>query len=131
MKRIIVYSLSISSYLFTCNVDSNLNPYQDCFNAMSAICNPLKMKGSKEIKTCMNAVDQMTSAMNYYWQNVRKECGQWAWQGFVGNVSSTNCTAANQQLWNNTYYVTPLGTNIYVSEALTDSIIVGLWERTK
>ena len=127
-KRIAVFSAVIGTFRYTCNVDSNLNPFQDCLNTMGKLCDPTYISGnSTRINGCKNAVNTMTLGMSIHWQKVRKECGQWSMNGFTGLATSTLCSAANIALQNNAYYIGPDGSQIKVSSALTDSVVQGLW----
>jgi len=138
IKRTQIFSAPIGTYKYTCNLDSNGNPFQDCLNTMAKICHPDYMgTNSTLIRMCKDNVNSMvkstTQPMNVYWQNVRKECGQWKWtDGTIGNIDSTKCFDANLELQKNAYYVVPsedgTGTvNIPVPSALTYSINKGLW----
>jgi len=130
-KRVEVFSQNIGSYRYTCNVDANGNPFQDCLNTQAKICNTTDMgTDPTRLSDCKNGVDKMALNMSTYWQAVRRECGQWAWTGFIGNKDSSNCAAANNNLIANAYYVTPIG-RVYVTSALTNSVNVGLWGNTK
>jgi hypothetical protein len=129
-KRILTFSQVFGTYKFTCNVDSNLNPFQDCLNTMAQICNVTYIAGNPtRINDCKNGVDSMTGQMNIHWQNVRKACGQWPWYGTTGSVASTNCASASSALQQNAFYITSVG-SINVPVSLTDSINRGLWSNT-
>jgi len=138
LKRTQIFSAPIGSYKYTCNLDSNGNPYQDCLNTMAKICHPDFLgTNTTRITFCKDKVNSMvvstTQPMNRFWQNVRKECGQWKWtDGTIGNIDSTKCIDANLELQKNAYYVAPnedgTGTvKIPVPSALTESISKGLW----
>jgi len=129
-KRILAFSQVIGSYKFTCNVDSNLNPFQDCLNTMGQICNPTYIAGdTTRINDCKNGVNIMVRQMNSHWQLVRKECGQWPWYGTTGSVTSTNCASATQALQANAFYIAA-GSKINVPASLIDSINRGLWSNS-
>ena len=109
-------------------MDDNQNPFQDCLNTMGKLCDPTYMSGnSVRISECKNAVNSMTLGMSDLWKNVRRECGQWSFNGFTGNVSSPDCNTANTNLLDNAYYVTHDGTKIYVTSALTSTVNAGVW----
>ena len=130
VKRTLTFSAVIGLYKYTCNMDDNQNPFQDCINTMGKLCNPTYMSGnSVRISECKNAVNSMTLGMNIFWQNVRRECGQWSWNGSTGAVTSHNCISANNQLENNAYYIAD-GTKIYVTSALTSTVNAGVWGNT-
>jgi len=130
-KRILAFSQVIGSYKFTCNVDSNLNPFQDCLNMMGQICNPAYIAGNTtRINDCKNGVNSMVGQMNSHWQLVRQSCGQWPWYGTTGSLTSTNCASANKALQANAFYITSDGSKINVPSSLTDSINKGLWSNT-
>lgn len=90
-------------------------------NLMGAFCDPNFVGwDSTRIQGCKNAVDTISGALNIYWQNVRRECGQWP---FYGQRSSNNCEPANAALRANAYYLLPDGaTRIYVTSQLTSSM---------
>lgn len=130
-KRILAFSTVIASFKYTCNVDDKLNPFQDCINTMGKICDPTYISANTtRINDCKTAVNTMTLGMSIYWQNVRRQCGQWTYNtvdGFKGSVISNNCYLANQALQQNAYYTTPDGQRIPVTAALTNSVNSGLW----
>jgi len=132
-KRILAFSAPIGSYRFTCNLDSNGNPFQDCLNAMAEICNPSYLGvDTTRINYCRDAVNSMAGQMNVHWQLVRKECGQWKWTNAdgtikIGSASSTNCSLANIALQQNAFYISG-GVRINVPASMTESINKGLWK---
>jgi len=133
-KRDQVFSQNIGSFRYTCNVDANGNPFQDCLNTQAKICNTTDMgTDATRLSDCKNGVDKMALNMSTYWQAVRRECGQWPWiDGFTGNKTSSGCVTANYNLTRNAYYIVPdPPTKVYVTSALTDSVNVGLWGNTK
>lgn len=69
----------------------------------------------------------MTAGMGLPWQNVRKECGQWSLNAYVGSVASTNCINANIQLQSAAYYLAADNTKLFVTSALTGAVNKGLW----
>lgn len=135
VKRTIAFTTVIEPYKYTCNVDENLNPFADCLNTMSKVCNAAYI-GSNMVKlnNCKDAVSNRTSQMNVYWQNVRKFCGQW--NGFTGVLTSNYCADANKELQKNSYYLAPdpdIPGNFlrsYVTRALVNSVNDGLWNNT-
>jgi len=131
-KRDQVFSQNIGSYRYTCTVDANGNPFQDCLNTQAKICNTTDMGNDPaRLSDCKNGVDKMALNMSTWWQAVRKECGQWPWiDGFTGSKDTTNCAAANKNLIANAYYLAN-GVRIYVTSNLTTSVNVGLWGNTK
>ena len=72
----------------------------------------------------------MARQMNNYWQNVRKECGQWSWDGYLGNKDHPNCANANTELQTYAYFVLPDGRQANVTRQLTNSVSSGLWSNT-
>ncbi len=127
IKRTQIFSAPIGTYKYTCNLDSNNNPFQDCLNMMAKICHPSYMgNDTARISGCKSSVNSITGGMNSYWQDVRKACGQWSWNGAVGSVASTSCTSANIALQNNAYYIVG-GILTKVPASLTTSINLGLW----
>jgi hypothetical protein len=68
--------------------------------------------------------------MNIYWQNFRKYCGPWPFNGTTGSVASTSCATASSALQQNAQYVTPQGSKINVPASLIDSIRRGLWSNS-
>jgi len=67
--------------------------------------------------------------MNTHWQAVRKECGQWSWNGYPASitaVSSSNCATANSNLIANAFYIHN-GVQVRVDSGLTESTKVRLW----
>jgi len=130
-KRVLAFSQVIGSYKFTCNVDSNLNPFQDCLNTMAQICNSTYIAGNTiRINDCKNGVDSMVGQMSSHWILFRQSCGQWPWYGTTGSLTSTNCASANKALQANAFYITSDGSKINVPSSLTDSINKGLWSNT-
>lgn len=145
-KKTLVLSDVIGTFKFTCNVDSNNNPYQDCLNTMAAYCNTNYMRNNAtRITKCKSMVNTMVSQMADPWKNVLKACGQWSWDGltgdyppsvltgtysavFKGTYPSEKCNAANTEL-QKTYYVTDAG-RYYVTKDMVDSVNAGLWKNT-
>jgi len=129
-KRILAFSQAIGSFKYTCNTDSYNNPYSDCLNSMAKICNTTDSSFDKA--NCHTGVNMMFGNMSPYWQNVRKECGQWSWaengQTFVGNSASSNCATANSNLRTNAFYIHN-GIRVPVDLGLTESTNVGLWSK--
>lgn len=86
-KRVQIFSIRIGSYQYTCNTDQNGNPYADCLNTISKICD--RKDSDYRAGSCREGVDRIlggtspSGALNR--QNVRKFCGQWSWNGFTGN----------------------------------------------
>ena len=73
----------------------------------------------------------MTRGLSSVWQNVRKNCGKWSFDGnAVGSVTSLDCTNANNALKDKAYYILPDGTTQYVDTRFIDSVNVGLWGNT-
>ena len=129
-KRIQVFSQNIGDLKFTCNNDALGNPYQDCLNAQAALCNPTYISRKSTRKTqCRNAVDTMTRGLSSVWQNVRKSCGQWSFDGLIGSVNSQNCINANHAL-KSAFYILPDGNRQYVADPFIDSVNEGLWGNT-
>jgi len=122
VKRAEVFTISIQTYKFSCSVDNNYNPFQDCLNTMSALCNPTFItKNSTRISNCKTSVDGMFSQMNPLWQAVPASCALWK-----SSSTSTACDTANKKLTENAYYTSPTGL-VPVTSALTDSIKQNLW----
>jgi hypothetical protein len=133
-KRTEVFSQNIGDWKFTCNTDSNNNalgnPYQDCLNAQRAFCDPTYISGNSTlINACKNAVDTMTKRLSSVWQTVRKNCGQWSFDGLIGSVNSQNCINANDAL-KSAFYILRDGTRQYVDAPFIDSVNTGLWANT-
>jgi len=116
-----VFHRVIAGRNYTCNVDTNKNPFADCTNTMAEICYRLP-------SDCRSAVDSMFIQMNSNWQAVRRECGQWQWTdevktSFTGSYSSDACATANSNLITNTVYTPKIdGPPIKVYEGLTNSM---------
>jgi len=127
-KRVLVFSQNIDSLRFTCNTDTNGNPYQDCLNAQGAICNPNYIEGNSDrIKTCKDRVNEMTTSLSLPWQNVRKYCGKWSFNDVIGSPDSLSCNNTNILLQKNAFYTLNDGTTVRVTPALTESVMEGLW----
>ena len=127
-KRAQVFSQNIGDWKFTCNNDELGNPYQDCLNAQRAFCDPTYISGNlTRINACKYAVDTMTRGLSSLWQTVRKNCGQWSFDGRIGSVNSQNCINANDALKTNAYYILPDGTRQYVDDPFIGSVNTGLW----
>jgi hypothetical protein len=128
-KRTLIFSKVIGPWTFSCHVDGNGNIFQDCLNAMYKIC-----FDNTDIQYCKEKVDQMFRQMSSWWQDVRKQCGQWKWDETVGNVNSEACTNANILLQKNAYYVkydlTGNRVNATVPSSLIDSINKGFWSNS-
>jgi len=130
-KRALLFSQNIrvsnQVYMYTCNNDTFGNPYQDCLNALGAICHKDYIALDQSlIKNCKDGIDQMTRGLSYHWRNVRKACGQWSFDGAeMGPYNASNCAAANNELQKYAFTdgISP------VTAALTDSVIEGLWSR--
>ena len=136
VRRTAVFSAALGSLSFTCHVDDQKNPFADCLNTMARFCNPIHLgKNSTRITFCKTAVNDMARGMNRFWRDVRKECGQWSLDGFVGQKDSKECDAANIELQKNAYYLvwnedTEQYEQVFVSPELTTSVKVGLWDNT-
>lgn len=128
VKRIQVFTVALDTFKYTCNVDDFRNPYQDCLNIMAKMCDPVYLStNSTRINYCKNSVNSLTLQMNFYWQKVRKECGQWPFNGTIGVATSVACADANIALQRNVSYTAVDGTLIKVTPALTDSVNQALW----
>lgn len=125
------FSENVNDLKFTCHVDGNNNPFQDCLNAMAYFCHPDTIADHpSNPNRCKKAVDDMVGFMNPVWQNVRIECGQWPWNGYKGNVTSDECTAANAALHIGAQYVAADGFITRPTLQLTDSVNARLWSNT-
>jgi len=130
-KRGLVFSTNIGDYRFKCTNDTNGNPFQDCINAQGALCKPTYIAGNNtRISDCRNAVNTMNRGLSSFWQNVRKSCGQWSFDGIIGSVTSSNCVNANNALKTNAFYILPDGSKQYVDDPFIDSVNTGLWGNT-
>jgi hypothetical protein len=127
-KRVVAFSRVIGTYEYTCNLDSNNNPLQDCLNTMAKICHPEYMGTNKTlIRDCKIAVNSMTRKMSPWWKKVRIACGQWAWtDGTIGSLTSSSCDGANLALQTNAYY-SARGESVSIPSSLADSINFRLW----
>jgi len=136
-KRILAFSQVIGSFKYTCNTDANNNPFADCLNSMAKFCNTADPTFDKN--RCQTGVDTMFRGMNSWWQNVRKECGQWSSDGSPASstpASSFSCVSANLALTTNAYYISwnpqkGLYENIQVTSELTYSINERLWSKIR
>lgn len=123
------FSKVIDKLNFTCTVDSNKNPFQDCFNTMARLCNKNYISGSAaRISNCKESVNEMFSKMGKDWKEVRKECGQWPWKEdkapkYVGAVTSNKCAKANSNLENVKY----IDGTVNVSPILIKTLAERLW----
>jgi len=128
-KRILAFSQVIGSFKYTCNTDANKNPYADCLNTMAKICNTADTSFDKT--RCHTGVNMMFGNMSTHWQAVRKECGQWSWNGYPASstaASSSYCATANSNLRTNAFYIHN-GIRVPVDLGLTESTNVGLWSK--
>jgi hypothetical protein len=59
---------------FSCNVDSNGNPFQDCLNIWATACEPSSINGNVygQITECHNIIDVVFRSLNIHWQKIRK-----------------------------------------------------------
>jgi hypothetical protein len=88
---------------------------------------------------CQTGVDTMFRGMNSWWQNVRKECGQWSSDGSPASstaASSFSCASANLALTTNAYYISwnpqkGLYENVQVTSDLIYSINERLWSKIR
>lgn len=101
---------------------------------MAMICNTTYIAGnSTRLNDCRNGVNSMTLSMSPLWQNVRKECGQWPFNGYIGSYLSQKCADANKQLIAAAQYVIEITGASYstlkvnVTFGLVDSVNKGLW----
>jgi len=113
----------IGGYTYSCNTDSNMNPYADCLNSMAKICNTADPTFDKT--RCHTGVNKMFGMMNEHWQRVRKQCGQWSFSTYPAD-SSDNCDTANSNLIDKAFYIHN-GVPVPVTSGLTESIKVQLW----
>jgi len=117
-----VLSFPTVNYIFSCHTDLESNPYVDCLNTQAKLCSNTYMGNDATlISGCKTSVNAMVAELSPWWQNVRKECGQWPWQGYTGNYTSQQCINANSDLIKNGYYVKSDGTKSPVTSAFTDS----------
>jgi len=133
-KRALAFSMVIESSKLTCSTsETNGNPYQDCLNAVGAICNPSYMgSNATRVSYCKDGTNKISQVLSPLWQAVRRECGQWRWtDGFIGNKASSGCVTANSNLIKYAYYMSPEGTKVYVTSSLTNSLMANLWSNTK
>jgi len=135
-KRTLAFSQVIGGRSYTCNTDSNKNPFADCLNSMAKICDPAGTSFNKI--TCQTGVNQMFASMGTHWRNVRKECGQWPFTqngiSYTGVYPSENCARANKNLIENAYYTfwDPLSQayeKAPVLEGLPNSMKTQLWSQ--
>ncbi len=133
-KRAEIFSLTLGSYKFTCNVDTNKNPFADCTNSMGKICNTSDPTWSSDAvkERCRTAVNDMYGNMSIHWQNVRINCGRWPFTqngtSYTGVYPSPACTTANSNLILNAFYILN-GNRVKVDSGFTDSTNVGLWSK--
>jgi len=123
--------LHFGIYKFTCNTDSNMNPYADCLNSMAIICNT---SDPTFIKTrCQTGINQMFAGMSAHWQNVRQDCGRWPFTRngitYTGVYPSDNCASANKNLIANAFYIQKDGSKVRVDSQITESTNVRLWSK--
>lgn len=129
VKRSIALAETINSIKFTCNLDLNKNPFQDCLNAIGAFCDTNYIgSDSAKLDKCKYVVDKVIDKLSDYWKNVRRNCGKWSWYGTTGSYPSDNCKISNIELQKNVYYINSVGTKVYVGPQLAESINIGLWE---
>jgi hypothetical protein len=73
----------------------------------------------------------MFGMMNDHWQRVRKQCGQWSWNGYPANitaVSSGDCATANSNLIDKAAYLDE-DIRVPVTLGLTESLKARLWSK--
>jgi hypothetical protein len=132
-KNILAFSQVIGSFNYTCHTDSKNNPFADCFNSMAKICNTTDPTWDSTKKAnCQTGVNTMYVGMNSWWQAVRKECGQWSWNGYPASstaASSSNCASANSNLRTNAIYYQKDGSTLRVDSKFTESTNVRLWSK--
>ena len=125
-----VISTALSGLRFSCStIDGTLNPYADCANLMTAFCMPAQVTTTAGKNQCRSVVDQVFSKLNQLWINVRKECGQWPYYGYIGSADSEKCTTAISYLRAGAYYKAFDGSQVLISQAFTESMMEGLWRR--
>lgn len=97
-KRTQVFQKDIGSLRVTCNVDTNLNPFQDCLNTMRYYCDPAR--GSLYMSDCKVKVDAMTNEMNRYWQTWHHYCDKASWVYSAKQLTPgiSSCAAATASL---------------------------------
>jgi len=117
---------------FVCPLDSNKNPTQGCMNSLAFFCGREHIQGrSNNIEGCKKHVNGDFSRMNSFWIAWRRECGKWAWtDGYIGNASSSSCSAAKLALQQiqNANYTEADNSVVPVSSALINSIQEILWD---
>ncbi len=122
VKRSQVFVIALQGFKFTCNVDAQKNPFQDCLNNMAAICTPSYVgKNPTRISGCKTSIDQMFSRMNPRWQAVLQSCALWK-----ARSSASACNTANNNLIAFASYNTPDGP-VKISSSLTESFKPKLW----
>lgn len=127
-KRTQTFAQNLDGFRFTCNTDENRNPFQNCLNAMSYICNATYVKGNgTRIADCKKAVNTISDGLNNYWKDVRVKCGHWSYNNQKGDFSSPACADANVALRLNAFYILPDNTRSFVTFQLTESVRLGIW----
>ena len=128
-----VLSTALSGFRFSCNtIDLTGNPYADCANLMTAFCMPAQVTTTAEKIQCRSVVDQVFSGLNLLWKNVRRECGQWPYDGYKGSgANSETCNKTISDLRAGAYYIAFDGSQVPISQAFTESMREGLWRRAE
>ena len=124
-KRVQVYSQNIGDSKVTCNTDNLGNPFQDCLNAMVAVCDPSYINKNGK-NNCRYIIDNLAWKASTFWFAYRKYCGQWLFDGVVGSTSLSECSNAELLLVQNAYYNSRTGP-IYVTTDQTASWKEFLW----
>ena len=94
-------SYSFGVHKFTCTTDSRGNPYQDCLNAMVALCS--RFSPAKNSTNCIDLVRRFASQSSVsnisYWSNYSNAC---LLSGSSG-INSVSCAQAANNLQKNAY----------------------------
>ena len=127
VKRTLAFSQNVGTLPFTCNTDTNQNPFQDCLNSMNFFCHRTYINTTERVIYCRYVVDTITNALNRHWKEVRKQCGQWSYDGVKGDFRSERCLNANTALRGNATYFLTDGSTAPVTFNLTETVRLGLW----
>lgn len=116
MKQI--YSFTLNKMKFTCNVDSNGHPFQDCLNSIAYSTNFSAGQSIYLTNLFFN-----NSAVP--WSNFRNNC----MPGRIGVTErfSAACNNSGQYLMNNGYIYGSYSTKLNVSRIIVDNLVKFLW----
>ncbi len=121
-KRTTGFNIALDGVQKTCTLDSTGNPYQNCLNSLTDLCEPGYLgTNNARLTNCKKSIDSAFSKV--IWKNYVGACA--IWKG--GNPDSQNCGTSTNQLLAGAVYVAD-GVSIKLTKETTDNVHAKLWK---